>query len=241
LLSPVILLYSVTVTQNKTSIQFNSKQNKSKNEMSTTAATNAAADADTVVLVPKPDKIIKYKTVCNNESVLYLYGSEKSEKIAILCAGFPDDHTVFQSFACELAKQGNTFVGIMCLPGYDDRPNDGMPWTSHRSDGYTFNDWSNSIRDAVKALRAESTFIGGVEKTKFTGIFHGKSCLLSLVLSLALVRRSLSFLSFVIHTSSDGVSSCTSLKSYTYLRLGSRCRNHLVESYPRIIICFSSR
>jgi len=132
------------------------------------------------ILIPNPDKVVMYGT--DSKSALYVYGDPKSEKIAILCAGYADDHTVFQPFANELAKAATkakskatttTLVGVICLPGYDDRPEDGVGWESHKKDGYTFNDWSNSIRDAVKALRNESTYPkGGVEHTKFTGIFH---------------------------------------------------------------------
>jgi len=110
----------------------------------------------------------------DNRGALYLYGDPSCEKLALCCAGYADDHIVFQSFANELSLKGDNgvFVGVMCLPGYDDRPQDGASWTTHNPDGYTFDDWSNAVRDAVNALRKESTFAGGVSKTKFTGIFH---------------------------------------------------------------------
>jgi hypothetical protein len=64
--------------------------------------------------------------------------------------------------------------------------------------------------------------------------FHGKSCLLSPVFSLPLVRRSLSFLSFIIHTSSDGVSSCTSLKDVITVALLER-EEQLALSNSKVI------
>jgi len=143
-----------------------------------TSSSSSSVDAAVDILIPNPDKVVMYGT--DSKSALYVYGDPKSEKIAILCAGYADDHTVFQPFANELAKATNakskatttTLVGVICLPGYDDRPEDGVGWESHNVNGYTFNDWSNSIRDAVSALRNESTFVKGVEHTKFTGIFH---------------------------------------------------------------------
>jgi len=125
----------------------------------------------------KPNKIVKYpvgKHDDNNRGALYLYGDPSCEKLALCCAGYADDHIVFQPFANELSLKGDdgVLVGVMCLPGYDDRPQDGVSWTTHNPDGYTFDDWSNAVRDAVNALRKESTFAGGVSNTKFTGIFH---------------------------------------------------------------------
>jgi len=126
--------------------------------------------------LPKPNKMVKYPVGKHDDDrgALYLYGDPSCEKLAICCAGYADDHIVFQPFAQELSLKGSdgVFVGVMCLPGYDDRPQDGASWTTHNPDGYTFDDWSNAVRDAVKALRKESTYAGGVSKTKFTGIFH---------------------------------------------------------------------
>jgi len=123
----------------------------------------------------KPNKIVKYPVGKHddNRGALYLYGDLSCEKLALCCAGYADDHIVFQPFANELSLKGDgVLVGVMCLPGYDDRPQDGASWTTHNPDGYTFDDWSNAVRDAVNALRKESTFAGGVSNTKFTGIFH---------------------------------------------------------------------
>jgi len=126
--------------------------------------------AQTSIVIPKPIKVVKYATSSSepDRGALFLYGDPMSSKIAILCAGFADDHTVFQPFANELATKGRTFVGVMCLPGYDDRPEDGVAWQSHKPEGYTFDEWCNAVRDAAKVLRQEST--NG--NAKFTGIFH---------------------------------------------------------------------
>ena len=114
--------------------------------------------------VPPPDKVIKYGGSSTN-SALFLYGDPSSSKMALLCAGFADDHTVFQPFAKALSEQG-VFCGVMCLPGYDDR--DDAPWTSHNPDGYTFDEMVQCIREAAKLLRENSTH----ETAEFTAIFH---------------------------------------------------------------------
>lgn len=139
--------------------------------------------------VPKPDKIVPYPIAGGSggstsssshqaQGSLFLYGNPSSSQIALCCAGFADDHTVFQPFAKSLSQgDGSTiaaaggdtvFVGVMCLPGYDDRPQDGQPWTSHKRDGYTADEWADAIREAANVLMSESTSRGA----KFTGIFH---------------------------------------------------------------------
>lgn len=115
--------------------------------------------------VPEPDKIITYGSKSN--SALYLYGDASSSKMALLCAGFADDHIVFQPFAKAMSEKGGVFVGVMCLPGYDDRAD--APWTTHNLDGYTFDEMVLSVREAAKLLRENSTC---KEKAEFTGIFH---------------------------------------------------------------------
>lgn len=50
---------------------------------------------------------------------LFIYGNANATKLAIVCAGFPDDHEVFLPFASHLAEEANVLVGVMCLPGYD--------------------------------------------------------------------------------------------------------------------------
>ena len=98
--------------------------------------------------------------------VLFLYGKPNASNVVICCAGFPDDHSIFLPFAQRLAKEGDCFVGVMCLPGYDDREE--KPWTTHKKGGYTFDEMANTVRNAVKVLRAESTSEGA----KLIGIFH---------------------------------------------------------------------
>ena len=132
-----------------------------------------------MVVVPKPDKIVTYaisssesspSSSSSNAGALYLYGDPSSSKMALLCAGFPDDHTVFQPFAKALSSGGvggfkdssdGVFVGVMCLPGFDDRPRDNyrnnVPWTKHKPDGYTFDEMTYAVREAAKVLRKEST------------------------------------------------------------------------------------
>ena len=114
---------------------------------------------DAVVVVPKPDRVVTYAVSSSepNNGALFLYGDPNSKKIALLCAGFADDQTVFQPFAKALSSNG-IFVGVMCLPGYDDRPQDNVPWTNHKPNGYTFEEATNAVRDAAKVLRAESTY-----------------------------------------------------------------------------------
>mmetsp|Transcript_10929 Transcript_10929/g.21636 ORF Transcript_10929/g.21636 Transcript_10929/m.21636 type:complete len:378 (-) Transcript_10929:400-1533(-) len=130
--------------------------------------------------VPAPEKIVPYQISGDdgaNRGALYLYGNPKSSRMALCCAGFADDHTVFQPFAAALSRSGvnnnddtddGVFVGVMCLPGYDDRPDDDVPWTSHPADGYTADQWTGTIREAAVALRSASTHDGAT----LTGIFH---------------------------------------------------------------------
>lgn len=87
-----------------------------------------------------------------------------------MSAGFPDDHRPFVPFGSRLAKENDTLVGIICLPGYDDREE--KPFRDHmknRQKGYTLDEMSVCFREAAKALRSEST---AKSKVKFTGIFH---------------------------------------------------------------------
>jgi len=148
------------------------------------------SSSSTPSAVPKPDKIVPYPIAGGGSSsstisgshqaqgLLFLYGNPSSSQIALCCAGFADDHTVFQPFAKRLSQgDGSTaggetvFVGVMCLPGYDDRPQDGgQPWTCHKRDGYTADEWAAAIREAAKVLKSESTSSCG--RAKFTGIFH---------------------------------------------------------------------
>jgi len=53
----------------------------------------------------------------------------------------------------------------MCLPGFDDREE--VPWTSHKKEGYSYDEMTQAVREASKALRAASTH----EKPELTGMF----------------------------------------------------------------------
>ena len=86
--------------------------------------------------------------------------------MVLMCPGFPDDQTVFRPFAKALSEKGGVLVGVMCLPGYEDTEE--SPWTSHKPDGYSFDEMTQTVREASKALRAASTH----ESPELTGIFH---------------------------------------------------------------------
>lgn len=117
--------------------------------------------------LPIPNKIITYPIGDDPiGGALYLYGNINASNIAICCAGYPDDHTCFQPFADQLAKRANCFVGVTCLPGYDDR--DDHPYTVNKNDGYTFEEWTDAMQTAIKILRDISTN----PNAKLTGIFH---------------------------------------------------------------------
>mmetsp|Transcript_9284 Transcript_9284/g.19468 ORF Transcript_9284/g.19468 Transcript_9284/m.19468 type:complete len:374 (+) Transcript_9284:140-1261(+) len=119
--------------------------------------------------VPKPEKVVPY--VCKPENgALMLFGDTSSPRIALVCAGFADDHTVFLPFAKSLSESLDVLVGVMCLPGYDDRPEDEVPWTAHQKEGYSFDEMTATIREGAKALIEASTCDNG--KPEFTGIFH---------------------------------------------------------------------
>ena len=127
--------------------------------MMTTSSTTCNTDG--------PTKVVSYVIANETEGgALFLYGDPNASNIIICCAGYPDDHSIMQPFALRLAREGSYFLGVMCLPGFDDTPE--KPWTSHKKEGYTFDEMTGAIREAVKVLRAESTFEGA----KLTGIFH---------------------------------------------------------------------
>lgn len=117
--------------------------------------------------LPKPRKVITYPLPDDpTGGAIFLYGQPSATHIAVFCAGFPDDHENGQSFCFRLAEESDTLIGLMCLPGYDDRTD--KPWTSHKRNGYSFDDMANAVREVVKILRQEST----QEKAKLIGIFH---------------------------------------------------------------------
>jgi pimeloyl-ACP methyl ester carboxylesterase len=119
--------------------------------------------------LPQPRKIVTYPISEEpNGGAVFLYGNLDASTIAVFCAGFPDDHENGQIFCSRLSKESDTLVGLMCLPGYDDRPD--KPWQSHRKGGYTFQEMSNCIRETVKVLRKESS--KDRKEVKLIGIFH---------------------------------------------------------------------
>jgi len=133
---------------------------------------------------PSPIKTIHYSIGGKEKAgALHLYyynNNHKSsdvvvENIVLCCAGFADDHQAFMPYASELAKHTeHCLVGVTCIPGYDHR--DEFPYTSHKRDGYTFDEWSMAMKDAVKVLRNEekemNTTTTTEKKAKFTAIFH---------------------------------------------------------------------
>jgi pimeloyl-ACP methyl ester carboxylesterase len=127
---------------------------------------DSGSDADTS---NKPDKKITYATPHDEEGgCLFLYGAPDAAHIVLTCAGYPDDHGSFGPLAQRLAKESNCLVGVTCLPGFDDRPENAKPWRSHHKAGYSFLEMAASLHEAVKVLRAHSTN----PKAKFTAIFH---------------------------------------------------------------------
>jgi hypothetical protein len=119
--------------------------------------------------LPQPRKIVNYPISEElTGGAVFLYGNPDASKIAVFSAGYPDDHENGQVFCSRLSKESDTLVGLMCLPGFDDRPD--KPWKTHRKGGYTFQEMSNCFRETVKVLRKEST--KDRKEVKLTGIFH---------------------------------------------------------------------
>ncbi len=128
-----------------------------------------------VVANPQPRKIVTYPISGDEKGgALYIFGDSTSSRIAIMSAGFPDDQSIFCPLASRLAKETGTLVGVTCIPGFDDRED--KSWTTHKKEGYTWDEMVHAFREAVKVLRSESTFSSTKtsEKTKaeLVGIFH---------------------------------------------------------------------
>mmetsp|Transcript_23084 Transcript_23084/g.64008 ORF Transcript_23084/g.64008 Transcript_23084/m.64008 type:complete len:372 (+) Transcript_23084:336-1451(+) len=127
------------------------------------------------VPIPEPDKVVTYATSSSepNRGALKLFGDPASPRIALMCPGFPDDHQLFQPFARALSATG-VLVGVMCLPGFDHRPEDGVLWNEHKADGYSFGEMICSVREAAGALRRESeaAHSSAGNAAEFTAIFH---------------------------------------------------------------------
>jgi len=97
---------------------------------------------------------------------LHLFGDACSKNVAIMCAGFPDDQTVMTPLAIKLSERG-ILVGVMCLPGYQYKVGE-KTWRDCKKYGYTFDEIVSCIREAVKALKAQSR----ETNPRLTGIFH---------------------------------------------------------------------
>lgn len=139
-------------------------------------------DNDTSQLrLPKPDKVVHFEAYSRGHAVpektgaLFVFGDSSSEKVALLCAGYPDDHSNFLPFGEKLASRCNgIMVGVMCLPGYDDRPEDGVGWETHPPEGFRLDEWTRAVGAAAKTLVGLSTYTKG--KPEFIGIFHDWGC-----------------------------------------------------------------
>jgi pimeloyl-ACP methyl ester carboxylesterase len=103
---------------------------------------------------------------------LFVYGNADAPHLVIMCAGFPDDQSVFQPLASRIASSCNCLVGVGCIPGYDEEKKQEQ-W----KDGYSFEDWVACLREAVKALRAQAKD----NNAKLTGIFHDWGCVAGLM------------------------------------------------------------
>lgn len=134
--------------------------------MTSTMSTPSAATP------PPPRPAIFYPIGNENESkggAIFTFGCSSSSHVVLLSAGYPDDHGTFLPFAERLAKEADCYCGVTCLAGFDDRPQDGRPWTAHNKDGYTFDEMAAGLRDAGRALRASSTCRS---TSSFHVIFH---------------------------------------------------------------------
>jgi pimeloyl-ACP methyl ester carboxylesterase len=95
---------------------------------------------------------------------LFVFGKSDAPNVVFFCAGYPDDQGSFSALAERLAREANCLCGVACLIGYDGD----KPWTSYRSQGYSFEEMTSSLRTAAKKLRQEST----CPKPTFTAVFH---------------------------------------------------------------------
>ncbi len=140
----------------------------------TSAAAAAMVVSDNPNPKPQPRKIVTYPiSGDDNGGALYIFGDTTSSKIAIMSAGFPDDQHIFCPLANRLATETDTLVGVTCIPGFDDRED--KSWTTHKKEGYTWDEMVHAFREAVKVLRSESTYACTSDKKKeaeLVGIFH---------------------------------------------------------------------
>ncbi|GFH46150.1 hypothetical protein CTEN210_02624 [Chaetoceros tenuissimus] len=102
---------------------------------------------------------------------IYLIGSPSASNIALMSAGFPDDHECFMPFATKFAEQNDALVGVTCLPGFHDSTE--KPWREYRKNGYTFDEMVNAFREATKILESRNIYEKTTgEKPRLIGIFH---------------------------------------------------------------------
>jgi len=106
------------------------------------------------------------------EGHLVIYGKQNSRHVVLMCPGFPDDQETFAPLAAALADNTHSdcLLGVLCLPGYD-RDNDAQSNNNHHpSDGYSFEDWTATLREATKALLSHCN--RQRKEITVTGIFH---------------------------------------------------------------------
>ena len=121
----------------------------------------------TTTSLPSPNKIINYPMVdADKGGALFIYGNKSSSKIALLCPGLPSDHKDFIPLASRLAEEIDCLSGVMCLPGYDDRPD--RSWRENKKYGYSFDEMVAPMREAAKTLRSYCTN----NDANLTFIFH---------------------------------------------------------------------
>ena len=102
---------------------------------------------------------------------IYLIGSPSARNIAIISAGYPDDHECFIPFATKFAEQNDAFVGVTCLPGYHDSTE--KPWREYKKNGYTFDEMVNAFREAAKIVESRNIYEKTIGvKPRLIGIFH---------------------------------------------------------------------
>ena len=110
----------------------------------------------------RPDQILSYPLPHNETRALHIFGdAEHAKNVILMCPGYPDDQTVFYELAKRLSS--SSFVGIMCLPGYDQ---------STRRDSWSFLEIADGMREAIQVLR---TSVGRPE-VKLIGVFHDWGC-----------------------------------------------------------------
>lgn len=146
-------------------------------------------------LLPQPIDRISYPVPHGGEGSLHIYhnGSidvgdgtdddDLSDRVILMCPGFPDDHRGLSPLAGRLASTASCriLVGVMCLPGYEYPPD----LQQHPNDGYTFDDWVATIREASKVLRSyyHTSFrlSNSTRRVVVTGIFHDWSVVAGLL------------------------------------------------------------